>query len=96
MKSLFLAAAIATTFAVGGLATSSAEAGVYKKPSVHSHYGKVGKVTLRERVAIRRSSANLARIQARARADGKITPRERAQIRQAQLRHNAVVRSARR
>ena len=50
-----------------------------------------GKVTYGERVAIARSAAHLNAVKRHARADGQVSAWERAKIRMAASRHNALV-----
>lgn len=57
---------------------------------------KVGRLTLFERIKIARSRARLAALRQRARADGRVTRREKARLRIAQRRHSALVRKERR
>ena len=59
-------------------------------------HGSVGKLTLYERFKIRRSRARLVALRHRARADGRVTRRERIRIRIASKRHRALVRRERR
>jgi len=96
MKALILAATVAATFAMGGLATTGAEAAPAYKPGVHANHGNIQKirVTPRERAVIRHSKARLSRIEARAYADGKVTTMERLRLNKAQHRHKTIVRRA--
>ncbi len=95
MKAFILAAAVAA-IAAGGLATSGAEAGSLKKPLPHRHHFVThkGKVTPGERFAIRHSHSKLARVKAKVFADGKVSPREKIQLKRAQHRHAKTVHKA--
>ena len=67
---------------------------------VHKLYSvkrkKAGRLTWFERIKIARSRSRLAKMRARARAEGRITRREAVRIRVAQRRHRALVRKERR
>ena len=82
--------AIATAAAVlSGIALTApaAEAAPFKR-----HYGKL---TPHERTVIARSQRQLDALKWRVRADGRVNAWERAQVRMAEARHNALVRRLR-
>jgi hypothetical protein len=89
MKSI----AIATTVLLLSAGMASAAPGY--KQGHGSHAGKhrtVGHLTFTERLRIARSRARLARLKRRARADGRVTRRERVRLIRATKRHRALVR----
>jgi hypothetical protein len=77
MKSLV--AAVLTASVLSGFALTSAQA------------APRGELTPYERGAIHRSERALDVLKARVRADGHVTAWERAQVRMAEARHNALV-----
>lgn len=79
-----LLASAATLAILGGVAAAApAEAATYR------HHAR--QLTPYERVVIARNQAHLNALTWRVRADGRVTARERAQLRIAQARHNALV-----
>ena len=60
-------------------------------PAQAGSYDRHGNVTYSERVAIARSAAHLNAVKRHARADGHVSAWERAKIRMAATRHNALV-----
>ena len=60
-------------------------------PAQAGSYNRHGNVTYSERAAIARSAAHLNAVRRHARADGKVSVWERARIRMAEARHNALV-----
>ena len=56
-----------------------------------SYYHRHGNLTSSERVAIARSAAHLNAVKRHARADGQVSAWERAKIRMAETRYNALV-----
>jgi hypothetical protein len=91
MRALLAAAAAALVLSAG--AASAAP-----RHQHHHDHGKpgYGKVTAFERLAIARGKVKVAFLQRKARADGRVTPYERAQIRQAQADLNRLIVRARR
>ena len=83
MKRIVLGTAAAAILS-GMALTSAAQAAPYG-------YGHRHVLTPYERTVIARSRANLNRLKWRVRADGRVTLWERAQVRAAQVRHNALV-----
>jgi hypothetical protein len=79
----------ATTLALlSGLALAApAQAATYK----HASGGHYGAITPHERAVIARSQHQVGLVKAHARADGHVTPWERARIRAAEARHAALV-----
>ena len=64
---------------------------VLAAPAQAGSYDRHGNVTYSERVAIARSAAHLNAVKRHARADGHVSAWERAKIRMAATRHNALV-----
>ena len=83
MKRLVLSAS-ALALLSGIVLAAPAQAGSYNR---HGN----GNVTYSERVAIQRSAAHLNAVKRHARADGQVSAWERARIRMAATRHNALV-----
>lgn len=91
MKAILVAAA--------AVLLSAGAASAAPRYNTHDHgrpNHSAGKVTVFERVAIARAKVKVALVQRRARADGRVTPYERAQIREAQSQLNYTIARARR
>lgn len=91
MKAVFLSAAAAVLVSAG--AASAAPAKYH-----NNHWGKPAPSKVfkkgigpRERAVIARSSADVSALKRRALRDGRVTPLERIQIRNAERRHAALV-----
>lgn len=89
MKAVLAAAAAALVLSAG--VASAAPKHYHGKPGYTA-----GKVTPFERLAIARGKVKVAYLQRKARADGRVTAYERAQIRQAQANLNRLIVRARR
>lgn len=90
---LLTAAALVMTAGIANVA-SAAPAKYHNngwgKPGPSKVYKKKG-INAYERAAIARSAANLASLKRRALRDGRVTPFEKVQIRNAERRHAALV-----
>lgn len=88
MRALFAVAAAALVLSAGAASAAPRHD--------HGHGPGYGKVTPYERLAIARGKVKVAYLQRKARADGRVTPFERAQIRDAQADLNRLIARAQR
>lgn len=95
MKTTTILTAAAAAFMLTSGAALAHPGKGYSAPGFKSGYSHQVKhhrgVSPAQRAAINRSAANLAALKRRALRDGRITARERAQIRNAERRHAALV-----